>query len=75
VQPYIERYDTPSLPAGCHRVWLVASHQGLPSGTDASRAHYSRYIALRTALTRRYGRGTTRAFGYASIIWVELFAR
>jgi mannosyltransferase len=75
VEPYVERYDTPSLPAGCRRVWLVASHQGLPSGTAASRAHYSRYVALRATLTREYGRGTTRAFGYASIIWVELFAR
>lgn len=73
VKPYVERYDTPSLPGSCRRVWLVASHQGLPSGTSASRAHFARYAALRSVLTRRYARHVTRAFGYASVIWVELF--
>jgi mannosyltransferase len=75
VKPYIERYDTPSLPADCRRVWLVASHQGLPSGTASSRAHFARYVALRGQLAQAYPRRTTRAFGYASIIWVELFSR
>ena len=56
-------------------MWLVASHQGLPSGTAASRAHYARYVALRSALAREYPRHTTKAFGYASIIWVELLSR
>jgi mannosyltransferase len=73
VKPYVERYDTPSLPANCRRVWLVASHQGLPSGTASSREHFARYAAVRSALTREYGRHSTRAFGYASVIWVELF--
>jgi mannosyltransferase len=73
VNPYVERYETPRLPAGCPRVWLVSSHQGLPSGTATSRAHYSRYVAVRRALTRTYARHRTRAFGYASVIWVELF--
>ena len=73
VKPYVERYETPRLPAGCRRVWLVASHQGLPSGTAASRAHFARYAAIRAALTREFGRPATRAFGYASVIWVELF--
>jgi hypothetical protein len=73
IHPYVERYETPRLPAGCRRVWLVASHQGLPSGTASSRAHFARYVALRTALTRKYARHATREFGYASIIWVELF--
>ena len=73
IQPYVERYETPRLPAGCRRVWLVASHQGLPTGTATSRAHFARYVALRMALTRRYARHATRAFGYASIIWVEVF--
>ncbi|HET6867111.1 MAG TPA: glycosyltransferase family 39 protein [Solirubrobacteraceae bacterium] len=73
VKPYVERYETPRLPAGCQRVWLVASHQGLPSGTATSRAHYARYGAVRTALTRAYAGHRTRAFGYASVIWVELF--
>ena len=75
VEPYVERYDTPSLPAGCRRVWLVASHQGLPSGTASSREHFARYVTLRTALKHKYGPGATRAFGYASVVWVELFAR
>lgn len=73
VKPYIERYETPAVPSGCARVWLVASHQGLPTGPPASRAHYGRYIALRTELTRRYRQSVTRSFGYASEIWVELF--
>jgi mannosyltransferase len=75
IRPYVERYDTPRLPAGCRRVWLVASHQGLPSGTATSRAHYARYVSVRRELTREYPHHTTRAFGYASVIWVELFSR
>jgi hypothetical protein len=74
VRPYVERYETPRLPSGCHRVWLVVSHQGLPNGTATARAHFSRYVALRTSLTRRYARHAVRAFGYASVIWVELFS-
>jgi mannosyltransferase len=73
VMPYVERYETPRLPRSCRRVWLVTSHQGLPSGTATSRAHYSRYVAVRTALTRAYAGHRIRAFGYASVIWVELF--
>jgi len=75
VQPYVERYVTPRVPSTCPRVWLIASHQGLPSGTAASRAHYARYVALRSALARAYPHHSTRAFGYASIIWVELLTR
>ena len=75
VQPYVERYVTPRVPSSCSRVWLIASHQGLPSGTAASRAHYARYVALRSALARKYPHHTTKAFGYASIIWVELLSR
>jgi hypothetical protein len=73
VEPYIERYDTPPVPAGCTRVWLVVSHQGLPTGTAASREHFARYVALRDELTRRFGRSVTKSFGYASVIWVQLF--
>jgi hypothetical protein len=73
VNPYIERYDTPSPPADCRRVWLVASHQGLPSGTATSRQHFARYVAARTRLNREFAGHRTRAFGYASVIWVELF--
>jgi mannosyltransferase len=73
VKPYVERYDTPSVPAHCRRIWLVASHQGLPSGTASSREHFARYAALRARLTRAFQGHSTRAFGYASVIWVELF--
>lgn len=73
VKPYIERYETPRVPAGCTRVWLVASHQGLPTGPPASRAHYARYVAVRAGLARRYGHSVTRSFGYASVIYVQLF--
>jgi mannosyltransferase len=76
VQPHVEQYETPTVPAGCSRVWLVASHQGLPTGgTATSRAHYAQYAAVRASLARRYPTHTTRSFGYASVIWVELFRR
>ena len=73
VQPYVERYETPRLPSGCRRVWLVASHQGQPDGPAGSRAHYARYVALRDALALEYGQPSTRAFGYASVVWVHRF--
>jgi mannosyltransferase len=75
VKPYVERYETPRVPSGCSRVWLIASHQGLPSGTAASRAHFAQYVALRRALAREFPHHTTKAFGYASIIWVQLLTR
>ena len=75
VKPYVERYVTPRVASSCSRVWLIASHQGLPSGTDASRAHFAQYVAIRSALAREYPRHATKAFGYASYIWVELFSR
>ena len=75
VKPYVERYVTPRVSSSCSRVWLIASHQGLPTGTAASRAHYAQYTALRSALAREYPRRSTKAFGYASIIWVELLTR
>jgi mannosyltransferase len=75
VEPHVEQYQTPRVAPGCSRVWLVASHQGLPTGTAASRAHYARYLAVRGALARRYPRQSTRSFGYASVIWVSLFGR
>ena len=49
VAPHVEQYVTPAVPAGCSRVWLVASHQGLPSGTAVSRAHYARYVSVRSS--------------------------
>jgi len=73
VKPYVERYQVPPVSSGCARVWLIASHQGLPTGTSASRAHYARYVTLRNELAQRYRHRVTRSFGYASVIWVELF--
>ncbi len=75
VQPHVEQYETPTVPTGCPRVWLVASHQGLPTGTAASRAHFATYEAIRGTLARRYPHQSTRSFGYASVIWVQLFGR
>jgi mannosyltransferase len=75
VQPRVEQYQSPRVPPACSRVWLIASHQGLPTGTAVSRAHYARYVAVRDALARRYPRQSTRSFGYASVIWVSLFTR
>ena len=73
VVPYVERYEAPRLPSGCRRVWLAVSHQGQPNGPAGSRAHYARYVALRDTLAREYGQPSTRAFGYASVIWVQRF--
>jgi mannosyltransferase len=73
VRPYVERYEPPRPSSRCARVWLVASHQGQPDGPAASRAHYAQYAALQDGLARRYARSTTRSFGYASVIWVQLF--
>jgi mannosyltransferase len=73
IKPYVERYETPQVPPGCGRVWLVASHQGLPTGPSASRAHYAHYVALRDELAHRYAHSVVRSFGYASVIWIELF--
>jgi hypothetical protein len=75
VAPHVEQYVTPRVAPGCSRVWLVASHQGLPSGTATSRAHYASYLAVRDALATRFPDHVTRSFGYASVIWVELFSR
>jgi hypothetical protein len=75
VRPYVERYEVPQVPAGCARVWLIASHQGLPRGTAASRLHYRRYLTVRRTLAQSYPRATTRSFGYASVIWVQLYSR
>jgi mannosyltransferase len=76
LQPHVEQYEAPRIPSDCPRVWLVASHQGVATGgTAASRAHYARYLAVRSVLARRYADHGTRSFGYASVIWVELFAR
>ncbi len=75
IKPYVERYEASQVPLACRRVWLVASHQGQPNGPPASRAHYETYVALRAQLARRYPRRTTRSFGYASTIWVQLFRR
>ena len=57
-------------------VQLTDSHIGAVwSGPAVSRGHYATYVALRRTLTRSYGRSTTRSFGYASRIWVQLFSR
>jgi mannosyltransferase len=75
IRPYVERYDLPRVPLACPRVWLVASHEGFPTGPPGSRAHYERYVALRAALAGEYAHDTKRPIGYASTIWVELFSR
>ena len=75
VQPHVEQYQASRVSPGCSRVWLVASHQGLPTGTATSRAHYARYVAARESLARKYPVRIVRSFGYASVIWVELFSR
>ncbi|MGI8903158.1 MAG: glycosyltransferase family 39 protein [Solirubrobacteraceae bacterium] len=81
VHPYVEDYASLSgselarLPSGCPRLWLIASHRGQPQGSPVSRANYARYVALRAALAGEYARPGTVAFGYASPVAVDLFAK
>lgn len=64
-----------ALPAGCRRLWFVSSHVGLPNGPAGSRAHYARYLTLRSALERRYPRHLVSSYGYADPVQVELLSR
>jgi hypothetical protein len=73
---YIENYATlGGPPAGCHRLWLVSSHVGQANGPARSRANLARYRALRGTLSAAYPRHSTREFGYADAVSVELFIR
>ena len=74
VTPYIERYDTPRVPVGCARVWLVVSHQGLPTGTSTQpRAFRALRRAAQPSSRGGIRDSVTKSFGYASVIWVQLF--
>ena len=79
VRSYVEEYRTLSAPelaalsAVCSRVWLVWSHEGRLGGPAVSGANYLRLRALRGALAARYAQHTTRIFGRASPISIELF--
>jgi mannosyltransferase len=79
--PYVERYVAPpaaalaQIAARCSRFWLVASHEGVATGSDRSRANLARYQALRSALRRAYSRRVTATYGWASPVRVSLFDR
>ena len=81
VKPFVEDYATLSgsalsrIEASCPRLWFVSSHRGVKNGPSASRSDYARYVALLGSLTRRYARGLTVTYGWASPVRVELFRR
>jgi hypothetical protein len=78
-RPFVEDYATltpvqvAALPARCPQLWLVAGHVGTRTGSPSARANYARYLALRSALRRRYGLGRSASFGYAPAVRVDEF--
>jgi mannosyltransferase len=80
-RPFVEQYTAPSaarltaIESSCPRLWLVASHYGSVRGPAASRRNYARYVQLREALRRSYGRGVSTTFGWASPVRVQLVSR
>lgn len=81
VRAYVEEYATLSaaqlsaVKAECPRLWFISSHQGQPDGPAGSRANLARYRALRAALTAAYPISSTRYFGYAAPVRVQLLSR
>ncbi len=78
VRPFVEDYAVPSSPhlsqitASCPRLWFISSHQGRRHGSPAARTEYRHDVQLTAALQRAYSHHTTRLFGYASAVHVEL---
>ena len=81
VRPFVEDYgrlnthQLVSISRRCSRLWLLASHQGLRSGTAQSRAHLGRYQALQRSFTHLYAHSRMRVFGWSSAVRVQLFHR
>jgi mannosyltransferase len=81
VLPYVERYTTldqaqiDRIAATCPRLWLVASHEGSPTGTAASRTNYVQYLRLAGAFETRYPETTDHTRGWASPITIWLFGK
>jgi mannosyltransferase len=81
VLPYVERYgmlDRKQLvrvSASCTRLWLVSSHEGSPTGTATSRAHYATYLRLAGDVETLYPESSVFTFGWASPIAVWLYWR
>jgi mannosyltransferase len=79
VLPYVERYTTlddlqiDRIAAACPRLWLLASHEGSPTGTTTSKANYAKYLRLAGNLLVRYPATTIRTHGWASPITVWLY--
>jgi mannosyltransferase len=78
VRPFVEDYATLSPAAvsavvrGCPRLWFVTSHEGQPSGPAGSRANYTRYLGLRSALEDAYAIRRVTSLGRAAVIRIEL---
>jgi hypothetical protein len=80
IRPFVEDYSSLSptqlarASRRCGRVWLVAGHEG-GSETSLGRLHYIRYQALVAGLDQRYLHSSSRTFGQAQIITLELFSQ
>lgn len=81
VRPYLEQYVSLShaglqaVASSCGRVWLLASHVGVPGATPESTAHRHRFDVLVGRLEHRYRAHRVVRFGYASPVSVWLFSR
>ena len=64
-----------AIQASCRRLWFVFSHTGDPHGPGGARANQARFLALGTALNRRYIDRATATLGYAAPIGVALLVR
>jgi hypothetical protein len=81
VTPHVERYVRPSqgrlatLTAGCHRVWLISSHQGQRHGTPQSRRNFAGYVRIQAELSAIYPQHTHTSDGWASPVNAFLYTR
>ena len=79
VRSYVEQYRAltgralAGLTPTCQRVWLVWSHGGRLGGPPVPAANFRRLQVFRRALELRYPGRSTRTFGRASPISIELF--
>lgn len=81
VRPYLEQYATLTgkeltrVASSCGRVWLLASHIGVPGATPESTVHRGRFDALVARIGHDYPARRVVRFGYASPVAVFLFSR
>jgi mannosyltransferase len=78
--PFVEAYSTLKRSAltqdarQCRRVWLLSGHQGRGDGTAQGQVHYANYQQLVSRLNSLYAHATSRTYGAAQIITLQLFS-